>query len=181
MRFSIRIISPSSASARNRFDELPYFSRLLISSCVSSSEPDPYANVRKFLVSLPRRRLPSAIFEGIETAHLRICEVSPYCSSFGNSRVYSYRTVTRSMLFCQTIRSRYCAMTTFYELLSTNYPSALQRCSAMRSAGRVISAPLSRFFIVYFPESRSFSPTTMMNGTPSFDAAFIWSPARFPE
>lgn len=66
----------------------PKFKFLEITNCVSNSEADPVAIPRKCTNSLfeflPD---PSAIFEGIETPLLFICETSPNRSSEGNDFV----------------------------------------------------------------------------------------------
>src|SRR3989344_283489 len=46
------------------------------------------------------------MFEGIETAALRIWEIRPNFSSLGNFSESLYKRTTASMDFCQTMRSR---------------------------------------------------------------------------
>ena len=59
--------------------------------CVSSSESDPSDMFKKYRNSLSELLpAPSLILLGIEIADLLICEVNPYCSSFGNDAVNSY-------------------------------------------------------------------------------------------
>ena len=56
---------------------------------VSNSQTDPYAISRNLtysmVVFLP---YPSAIFDGIETANLFICEINPYTSSLKNVSLF---------------------------------------------------------------------------------------------
>jgi hypothetical protein len=83
-------INPSSFDSNNR---------------VSNSLADPREIYRKCLSSLSDRRAdPSAIFAGIETAHLRICGINPNFSSEGNVFVRTYTFLTNSKLFFHTSR-----------------------------------------------------------------------------
>ena len=59
--------------------------------CVSNSPQEPNAIDKNCKYSpVCCLRYPSAIFEGIEIADLRICEVSPYISAFGKFIVILY-------------------------------------------------------------------------------------------
>src|SRR3982075_2534951 len=69
---------------------------------------DPRACPRKCRNSFSDKRpCPSAMLLGIETAARRNCDVSPNCSSFGKAAVARYVAVTRSIAFCQAIKSLY--------------------------------------------------------------------------
>ena len=111
--------------------------------CVSSSEALPSAIERKFLNPLTEERAaPSAIFEGIETADLRICDVRLYNYSPGNLFVSLYTLVTIAMALDQTFKSLafsyyplllitlqrplstdYCSLITIHSLLLSNSQS----------------------------------------------------------
>jgi len=93
--------------------------------CVSSSEALPSAIERKFLNPLTEERAaPSAIFEGIETADLRICDVRLYNYSPGNLFVSLYTLVTIAMALDQTFKS---LCVTILPII-TNYSSMTTVC-----------------------------------------------------
>ena len=76
--------------------ELIRFRSLASKRRVSSSLSEPIAKLKKFKNSfLDFLPAPSAMLEGIETAALRICEVSPYFSFEGNSLVIRYISLTK--------------------------------------------------------------------------------------
>src|SRR6184192_1635601 len=62
--------------------------------------------MKRALSALPRRRNPSAILAGIETAARRICCDNPYVSVLGKPAVNAYTASTNSCAFRHTNRSR---------------------------------------------------------------------------
>ena len=96
-------------------------------SCVSNSDMDPreiYKNcLNSFFKFLPS---PSAIFDGMETAHLRIWFVSPYFSASGNFEVILYIFLTNWIDSFHTSKSKwvlnyYSLRVTSNTLLVTHY------------------------------------------------------------
>jgi len=72
-------------------------------SCVSNSYEEPLAiwryRAKSLFVDLPA---PSAMFELIEIAERRICEIKPYFSDLGKHEVNLYTSVAKATDLFQT-------------------------------------------------------------------------------
>lgn len=109
-------------------------------SCVSNSAADPCAIYKNCMNSFfVLRDLPSAILLGIETAARFICAVSPYTSDFGNDAEMWYIAMTKRILFCHTIKSRYDCICIVVPI-STTSPLPLTTC-------HLFPLPPSRYLI----------------------------------